>query len=77
MTEVMEYDPILGNVEVQVDPSYVSSFLSGIEFPADKFDIVDAGTANGAPEDVRLFLDRLPRGIYRTYSELISTINSM
>jgi len=57
-----------------VSTAKVYQFLEGIDFPADKKQIMDYARDNNAPQDVLNILQRLPEGKYYSMASVLDSI---
>jgi hypothetical protein len=48
------------NGDTQVNPIQIQQYLGGIDYPADKNDLIAKARDNGAPDDVIRNLENLP-----------------
>lgn len=55
-------------------PANISSYLGGIDFPADKKDIVDHVKGNGAKSDVIEVVEALPERQYETMADVMKGV---
>ncbi len=67
-------DPERGSMESMRTPNVsaaqVTSYLKGVDFPAEKQKIVDMAKSNGAPDMVVQWLNRLPDKRYNSSTEV-------
>lgn len=61
----------------KVSPAQLAVYLKGIDFPAKKDEIVEHAKANGAPENVMSFLNRLPDRDYRLPTDVEEEFSKM
>jgi hypothetical protein len=52
-------------------PSNVARYLSGIDFPARKADLINHAKRNGAEDEVLQTLEELPEGEYQDMAEVM------
>lgn len=57
------------------DPSQARTWLDGIDFPADKQQLVDQAEANGAPEEVVKAFRAMPPVDYANLDEVLSSVS--
>ncbi|MBE0447221.1 MAG: DUF2795 domain-containing protein [Actinobacteria bacterium] len=57
-----------------VSAAKVSQFLEGINFPADKKQIIDYTRDNNAPQDVLNVLQQMPEGKYYSVAGVLESI---
>jgi hypothetical protein len=63
-----------------VDPIEVQKYLSGIDYPCEKQDLIDAARNNGADENVISELEGLPDDTYESpadVSEALGDVGTM
>ncbi|GIW61396.1 MAG: hypothetical protein KatS3mg089_0248 [Patescibacteria group bacterium] len=60
-----------------IDIDEVSSFIQGADFPATKQEILEVAFANGAPEYIIDFLDRLPDEEYSSFADLLFALEDL
>jgi len=53
-----------------VNPIQMQKFLKGVDYPASKKDLVEIAERNGADEDVRTTLERLPDEEFQTPADV-------
>jgi hypothetical protein len=53
-----------------VNPIQMQKFLKGVDYPASKSDLLETAERNGADEDVRTTLERLPDEEYQTPADV-------
>ena len=53
-----------------VNPIQMQKFLKGVDYPASKRDLLETAEQNGADEDVRTTLERLPDEEYQTPADV-------
>jgi len=51
-------------------PRTAGHYLRGIDFPKDKNQIIAYAKAHQAPEDVLEIMQRMPKAVYRTMSDV-------
>lgn len=57
-----------------VSTAKVMQFLEGINFPANRQQVIDYAKDNNAPQDVIEMLQRLPEGIYYSMAGVLDAI---
>lgn len=55
-------------------PSNISHYLKGIDFPANKQDLIDHAEDNNAPDEVIQALQKLPEGEYESMADLMQGV---
>jgi len=60
-----------------IDIAEVTSFIQSADFPATKQEILEVAFANGAPEYIIDFLDRLPDEEYSSFSDLLFALEDL
>ncbi len=53
-----------------ISAAEIHQYLTGVDYPADKQEIVEVAKSNSAPDNVMSFLDRLPDQTYNTPAEV-------
>jgi hypothetical protein len=53
-----------------VNPIQMQKFLKGVDYPASRRDLLETAERNGADEDVRTTLERLPDEEYQTPADV-------
>jgi hypothetical protein len=61
----------------KVNPIQVQKYLKGVDYPASKDDIVRTAEEQGADEDIRATLDRLPDQEYETPADVSEAIGKL
>lgn len=61
----------------QVNPVQIQKFLGGVDYPADKNELIQAATQHGAPDDVLATLKNLPDQIFDTPADISQAIGKM
>jgi hypothetical protein len=56
------------------DPRQLRAWLSGVDYPAEKNELVTQATRNGAPEDVLAALRSIPPVSYASRSEVATSV---
>jgi hypothetical protein len=54
----------------KVSAAQFAQYMKGIDFPADREKIISVAKANGAPENVMAFMNRLPDRDYNRANEV-------
>ena len=62
---------------MDVDPEYVLKFLSGVEYPATKDDLVRQATEQGGDAYVRAAVKELPERQYGTVTEVSGALSQI
>lgn len=57
-----------------VNPIQLQKFLSGVDYPAKKQDLVDQAKSNGADENTLKTLDQLPDGPFETPADVSQAV---
>jgi len=60
-----------------VNPIQIQKFLKGIDYPASKGDLLQNAERNGADEDVRATLERLPDEEYQTPADVSEALGKI
>lgn len=58
-------------------PSNIARFLRGIDFPADRQEILDQARSNGAPGEVLDVLEHIPERDYGNMAELMKGVGEV
>lgn len=61
----------------RANPIQVQEYLSGMDYPADKEEIIDHARDQGADEDVMQTLQQLPEQDYRTAADVSRAIGQI
>lgn len=56
------------------DASQLRTWLNGVDYPADKSDLINQAEQNDAPEDVLAALREMPPETYRSRAEVASSV---
>lgn len=60
-----------------VSPSQVQRFLSGLDFPSSREELIDYAVEEGADEDVLDTLSRIPDELYHTPDDVSQAIDEI
>lgn len=60
-----------------VSPAYVQKFLSGMDYPASKQEIIDHAKKNNADQDVISILQQIPDQQYNSAADVSSGIGQV
>lgn len=55
-------------------PANVSNYLSGIDFPANKDDLVEHARKNGTEDEVMEVIESLPEGQYESMADVMKGV---
>jgi len=58
----------------KASPATVEKYLKGIDFPAEKEDLIDHALENGAPDEVIVVLERMPDREYGSAADVAKGI---
>ncbi|WP_110651301.1 DUF2795 domain-containing protein [Salinicola peritrichatus] len=58
-------------------PANVSNYLGGIDFPADKQDLVEHAKKNSAESDVMEVIEALPEGQYESMADVMKGVGEV
>ena len=61
----------------KASPIQVQKYLSGMDYPADKDEIIDHAKDQGADNDVVQILQQLPERDYKTAADVCKTIGQI
>jgi hypothetical protein len=61
----------------KVNPIQVQKFLSGVDYPASKDEVISSAQAQGADEDVLETLQQLPDGNFQTPADVSEAIGQI
>jgi hypothetical protein len=61
----------------QVNPVQVQKFLKGVDYPASKDDLLKTAQQEGADENVRSVLEKLPNEQFKTPAEVSKAIGEV
>lgn len=64
-------------MENKPNPIEVQKFLEGIDFPANKDDIIETAQNNDAGQEIFDILEKLPKKEYRSPTEISQEIGTM
>jgi hypothetical protein len=63
--------------DVSVNPVQVQKFLKGVDYPVGKQDILRVAQQNGADENVRKVLERLPDQTFNSPNDVSEAIGKL
>lgn len=58
------------------DTKVIEAFLEGVEFPADRDDIIEASVQEEADESIIQFIELVPEGTYNSPQEVLESIQN-
>lgn len=61
----------------RANPIQVQEYLSGMDYPADKNEIITHARGQGADEDVMEILEQLPEQNYRTAADVSQAVGRL
>jgi hypothetical protein len=65
---------INGGIMAKANPIQVQKFLSGMDYPANKEELVDHAKSKGADENIMQTLEQLPEEDYETPADVSKAI---
>lgn len=66
-----------GNGGAKINPIQLQKHLGGVDYPASREDLVHQAEANGADDEVRAVLGRLPDGEYQTPADVNKAVGQL